>query len=134
MHFATGQLMGVVAKPPTVFTTQAGKTIVTLRVAVVRPDHKGEERTNYIGVKTFGKSAEIAEKLVEGVEILATGKLETETWTSKEGAKQYALVLVASDLVATGGRPSAATRPPAERPQQSGFPASGSSDIPDLPF
>lgn len=86
------QLIGNLGQDPEVRTTQAGKKIVTLRIATSeswRDERSGErvERTEWHRVVVFNETlAGIAEKhLTKGAKVLIEGKLVTNKWKDRDG-------------------------------------------------
>ena len=50
----------------------------------------GEQQTDFISCVTFGKGAEFAEKyLKKGTKIVVCGRIQTGSYTNKDGAKIY---------------------------------------------
>ncbi len=57
-----------------------------------------DDSTTFIKVTIWGKRAEAAaEHLIKGQRIAATGRLETEKWTSNDGTEQTTLTMAATD-------------------------------------
>ena len=51
---------------------------------------EGEENTDFISCVAFGKGAEFAEKyLKKGTKIVVCGRIQTGSYTNKDGAKIY---------------------------------------------
>lgn len=58
----------------------------------------GEYETDFINVVAFGKSAEFAEKYFKkGMKVLVTGRIQTGSYTNKDGQKVYTTDIVAED-------------------------------------
>lgn len=50
----------------------------------------GEQSADFISCVTFGKNAEFAEKyLKQGTKIIVTGRIQTGSYTNREGVKVY---------------------------------------------
>ncbi|NOU45894.1 MAG: single-stranded DNA-binding protein [Bacteroidales bacterium] len=65
-------------------------------------NNKGErvEETQWHNLVAWGKTAEIVEKLVKkGKEIVIEGKLTTNSWEDKEGAKHYTVEVVVNEIL-----------------------------------
>lgn len=68
-------------------------------------DGKRKEETQWHNVIAWGKTAELAEKLLKkGKEVAVDGKLTSRTYNDKEGARKYITEIVASELVLLGAR------------------------------
>lgn len=79
-------LMGRLTKDPDVRRTNDGVAIGRFTLAVDRI--KGE--ADFISCVTFSKTAEFAEKyLRKGTKICGSGRIQTGSYTNKEGQKVY---------------------------------------------
>ena len=112
-----------------------------------RRNNDGEQTADFIGCVAFGRSAEFAEKyLRQGTKIVVTGRIQTGSYTNREGQKVYTTDVVvedqefaeskaASESSASSYSRPAAPVPPAAAPAG----ADGFMNIPDgieeeLPF
>lgn len=85
-------LMGRLTKKPEIRTTTDGLSIASYTLAVDRL--KGE--ADFINIKAFGKGADFAEKYLDkGMKIAITGRIQTGSYTNKEGRKIYTFDVVA---------------------------------------
>lgn len=85
-------LIGRLTKDPEIRTTQGGLTVATYTLAVDRPVKKeGEERNaDFIRCTSFGKTAEFCERyLVKGTKIGVDGRIQTGSYTDKDGKTVY---------------------------------------------
>ena len=58
----------------------------------------GENNADFIGCVAFGKSAEFAEKyLRQGTKIIVTGRIQTGSYTNRDGQKVYTTDVVVED-------------------------------------
>lgn len=58
----------------------------------------GQQSADFIGCVAFGKSAEFAEKyLKKGTKILVTGRIQTGSYTNRDGNKVYTTDVVVED-------------------------------------
>ena len=58
----------------------------------------GEYDTDFINVVAFGKSAEFASKyFAKGTKVVITGRIQTGSYTNKDGQKVYTTDVVAED-------------------------------------
>lgn len=85
-------LMGRLTKKPEIRTTTDGLSIASYTLAVDRL--KGE--ADFINIKAFGKGADFAEKYLDkGMKIAVTGRIQTGSYTNKEGRKVFTFDVVA---------------------------------------
>ena len=97
-------LMGRLTRDPDVrYTTgDEARAIARYTLAVdrrMRRDREdGQQTADFIGCVAFGKSAEFAEKyLHKGIKICITGRIQTGSYTNKEGQKVYTTDVVVED-------------------------------------
>lgn len=124
-------LMGRLTKDPEIRTGNTQVARYTL--AVDRRFSNSEEKTDFINIVAFGKSAEFAEKyLKKGMKIVVTGRIQTGSYTDKDNKKVYTTDIVAEDqeFCESKGNSSA----PTENKQSDGdfmdIPANALSDMP----
>ena len=80
-------LMGRLTKDPDVRRTNDGTAIGRFTLAV---DRLKKDEADFIGCVTFGKTAEFAEKyLRKGTKICGSGRIQTGSYTNKDGQKVY---------------------------------------------
>lgn len=120
-------LMGRLTKDPDVRRTNDGTAIGRFTLAV---DRMKKDEADFIGCVTFGKTAEFAEKyLKKGTKIAGSGRIQTGSYTNKEGQKVYTTDVILERLEFAESK---ASQP---KPDGDGF-----MDIPDgvddagLPF
>ena len=100
---------------------------------------------DFIGCVAFGRSAEFAEKyLKQGTKIAITGRIQTGSYTNKDGNKVYTTDVVVeeqefAESKAASGQASGGGYQPAGRPAPGNAGAEGFMSIPegiedDLPF
>lgn len=95
-------LMGRLTRDPDVRYTQGPNAtgIARYTLAVDRRYKKqGEDQTaDFISCVTFGRGAEFAEKyLKQGTKIIATGRIQTGSYTNREGKKVYTTDVVVEE-------------------------------------
>ena len=94
-------LMGRLTRDPNVRYSQGENPTAVARysLAVDRRFSKNEENsTDFINIVAFGKAGEFAEKyLHKGTKVLVTGRIQTGSYTNKEGQKVYTTDVVAED-------------------------------------
>lgn len=134
-------LMGRLTKNPEIYYAQGSGTAVTrYTLAVNRPfKQNGDQQADFIQCITFGKSAEFAEKyLHKGIKIAITGRIQTGSYTNREGQKVYTTdVVVESHEFCE--RKADNNNPNYSQPDYAPSNANGFMDIPDgiddeLPF
>ena len=63
-----------------------------------RRNNDGEQTADFIGCVAFGRSAEFAEKYFrQGLKVIVTGRIQTGSYTNKEGQKVYTTDVVVED-------------------------------------
>jgi single-strand DNA-binding protein len=86
-------LMGRLTRDPDVRYTQGNNAMCVARytLAVDRPKRKDQEsQADFISCVAFGKSGEFAEKyLHKGTKMVITGRIQTGSYTNKDGQKVY---------------------------------------------
>lgn len=92
-------LMGRLTKDPDV-RGEGTNLVARYSLAVDRrfKDNDGKYQTDFINIVVFGKGAEFAEKyLKKGTKVVVTGRIQTGSYTNKEGAKIYTTDVIAED-------------------------------------
>ena len=94
-------LMGRLTRDPEVRYSQGDTPTAIARytLAVDRIARKdGEASADFISCVAFGKSAEFAEKyLHKGTKLVITGRIQTGSYTNKDGQKVYTTDVVVED-------------------------------------
>ena len=105
-----------------------------------------EQNADFISCVAFGKQGEFAEKyLKQGTKIAITGRIQTGSYTNKDGQKVYTTDVVieeqefAESKNASGGNSGGNAAPAGNPPAQESAPNDGFMNIPagienDLPF
>ena len=136
-------LMGRLTREPDVRYSQnvdGSIAIARYTLAVDRRRGKDQEQTaDFISCVAFGKAGEFAEKyLHQGTKIVVTGRIQTGSYTNKDGQKVYTTDVVVEDHEFAESK-SAATNTPS-RPEPGQMLGDGYMAIPDgvddegLPF
>ena len=135
-------LLGRIVRDPEIRYSQGENAMAIARytLAVDRKYKKdGEQNADFISCIAFGKSAEFAEKyLKKGTKIAVTGRIQTGSFTNKDGQKVYTTdVVVEEQEFAESKNASQGGEGKAEKPQPA--PDNGFMSIPDgieneLPF
>lgn len=89
-------LIGRLTRDPEVRMTTSNTAVGRYTLAVDRRFKKdGEPTADFIPCITFGKAAEFAEKyLSKGIKIAVTGRIQTGSYTNREGQKVYTTDIV----------------------------------------
>lgn len=84
-------LMGRLTRDPDIRYNQDNMCIARYTLAVNRMKTKdGKQEADFISCLAFGKSAEFAEKyLHQGSKILVSGRIQTGSYTNKDGKQVY---------------------------------------------
>lgn len=95
-------LMGRLTRDPEVRYSQGENTLAIARYTLAvdrRFNRNGDENSaDFIGCVAFGKSAEFAERyLHKGTKIVVTGRIQTGSYTNKDGVKVYTTDVVVED-------------------------------------
>ncbi|MCI9068171.1 MAG: single-stranded DNA-binding protein [Lachnospiraceae bacterium] len=97
-------LMGRLTRDPDIRYSQSGMAVARYTLAVDRRfsrnnDNGGDQQTaDFIGCVAFGKSAEFAEKyLHQGTKIAVSGRIQTGSYTNRDGQKVYTTDVVVDD-------------------------------------
>ena len=139
-------LCGRLTKDPDVRYSQGAEPMAIARYTLAvdrrgRSTKEGEQTADFISCIAFGKAGEFAEKyLKKGTKMLITGRIQTGSYTNKEGVKVYTTDIVVEDQEFAESKNSSqngtgnAQSAPANASEDDGF-----MDIPDgideeLPF
>ena len=99
-------LIGNLGKDPEVRQTQSGTSVGNLSLGVTERRKEGDEykdRTEWVSVDCFGKTAENAAKLLQkGRQVFVEGRLQTRTWEDKNGQTRYTTEVLANQLLFLG--------------------------------
>ena len=78
--------------------TQSGKSVCEFALAI-NENYGGENRTDFIDVQAWEKTAENLAKFVsKGSKLLVEGKIRTSTYQTQDGKKMKRTVVVASNF------------------------------------
>lgn len=109
-------LMGRLTRDPEVRYTQGQDSLCIARytLAVDRRQKKDNEAAaDFISIVAFGKAGEFAEKYFKkGTKLVVSGRIQTGSYTNKDGQKVYTTEVVAEDQeFAESKRSENATQP-----------------------
>lgn len=96
-------LMGRLTRDPDVRYTQGDNAMAIARytLAVDRRFNRNntdEQNADFIGCVAFGRAGEFAEKyLRKGTKVVVTGRIQTGSYTNKDGVKVYTTDVVVED-------------------------------------
>lgn len=95
-------LMGRLTRDPEVRYTQGDNQMAIARYTLAvdrRFNRNGDENTaDFISCVAFGKSGEFAERYFrKGTKVLVTGRIQTGSYTNKDGVKVYTTDVVVED-------------------------------------
>lgn len=147
-------LMGRLTRDPEVRYSSGDSSMAIARYTLAvdrrfRRNGDGEQTADFIGCVAFGKSAEFAERYFrQGLKIVVTGRIQTGSYTNKDGQKVYTTDVVVEDQefaeskaasMSNGGGGYEASAPAPARPAPSAASGDGFMNIPDgideeLPF
>jgi len=130
-------LIGNLTTSPDVRTTQAGGTVVKMRLAVSRPRRDGEDQgADYVDVTAFGATAENCGRyLAKGRKVAIDGRLHHSEWDSDAGHRQKLEVIANNVEFLT---PRSATGNPDDEEPDDAEPAAttvgAGQETEDIPF
>lgn len=133
-------LLGRLARDPEVRYSQGENSLCVARYSLAvdrRNTREGEQTADFVFIVAFGKAGEFAEKyLKKGTKIALTGRIQTGSYTNKDGVKVYTTEVVAEDQEFAESKKSSEG---SETKATQGSSADGFMDIPDgieedLPF
>lgn len=133
-------LMGRLTRDPEVRYSQGAQPLAIARYTLAvdrRGSKQGEQSADFINCIAFGKSGEFAEKyLHQGTKIVVTGRIQTGSYTNRDGQKVYTTDVVVEEQEFTESKKN--TQPAPEPAPAGGY--EGFMNIPDnvedegLPF
>ena len=137
-------LMGRLTRDPEVRYSQGENATAVARftLAVDRRFRRDDASTDFIGCVAFGRNAEFIEKYFrEGTKALITGRIQTGSYTNRDGQKVYTTDVVVEDqeFAESKNAQGESGVQPVSRPQPSAAIGDGFMNIPDgideeLPF
>ena len=139
-------LMGRLTRDPEVRYSQGENATAVARftLAVDRRFRRDDTSTDFIGCVAFGRNAEFIEKYFrQGTKALITGRIQTGSYTNRDGQKVYTTDVVVEDQEFAESKNASGANDagfaPMSRPQPSAAIGDGFMNIPDgideeLPF
>ena len=117
-------LMGRLTRDPDVRYSAGENALAIARYTLAvdrRFSRNGEATADFISCVVFGRGAEFAEKyLRQGVKIAVTGRIQTGSYTNREGQKVYTTEVVVEDQEFAESK-AASEGYAASRPQTGGY-------------
>lgn len=121
-------LMGRLTRDPDVRYSQGANAIAIARYTLAvdrRFKRENEEQTaDFISCVAFGRSAEFTEKyLHQGTKMLVTGRIQTGSYTNKDGQRVYTTDVVVEDQEFAESKISTEPKEtlPSNTPEEEGF-------------
>ena len=115
-------LMGRLARDPDVRTTQGGRQVARMTIAVDRRISRaniqpGQQTADFINLVAWERTAEFAgHYLNKGSQILVEGRIQTRSYEAQDGSKRYVTEIIADSVEALGSRDEGS----APRPRDNG--------------
>lgn len=129
-------MMGRLTADPDIRYTNDGTAIARYNLAVDRRYKKdGEQSADFISCVVFGKGGEFAEKyLKKGTKICVEGRIQTGSYTNREGKKVYTtdIVVEAQEFAESKGKGEETA--PEPKPDEDGFMSVPDGIQEELPF
>lgn len=125
----TVSLIGRLTRDPEVRYTSTQMAVARFSIAIDRPVKEGgEKQTDFPNIVVFGKQAENCERfLAKGRKVAINGRIQTGSYTDKEGRKVYTTDVVANYVEFLDSAPQQAK--PEQGEQVEGF-KQADDDIP----
>lgn len=141
-------LMGRLTRDPNISYAQSTENMAIARFTlavdrrVKRQETEGQQTADFISCVCFGKQAEFVEKyLRQGIKIAVAGRLQTGSYTNKEGQKVYTTDVLLDDIEFAESKNAGTGSSSYQAPQRPGSSVDGDGfmNIPDgideeLPF
>ena len=117
-------LMGRLTRNPDIRYTQGEKSVCIARYTLAvdrRFKRDGEQEADFISCVAFGRQAEFAEKyLQKGTKIVISGRIQTGSYTNREGARIYTTDIVVEEQDFAESKATAAGSNPESRAAAAG--------------
>ena len=119
-------LVGRLTRDPDIRYTQGDNSMAVARYTLAvdrrRASADGQREADFIGCVAFGRQAEFAERyLHQGTKLVVTGRIQTGSYTNRDGQKVYTTDVVVEDQEFAGSKAASEGR------QQQAGPSSYSS-------
>ena len=91
-------LMGRLTRDPEVRYSQGEHSMAVAKYALAVNRRGQDEPADFINIVAFGKAGEFAEKYFrKGMRVLVSGRIQTGSYTNKEGQRVYTTDIIADD-------------------------------------
>lgn len=128
-------LMGRLARDPEVRYSQGENPTAVARYSLAVDRKFKKDETDFINCVAFGKSGEFAEKyLKKGVKIAVSGRIQTGSYTDKDGKKVYTTDVVVEEHFFCEGKGNEEPSAPSAPAQESDFMNIPAGMQEELPF
>jgi len=142
-------LMGRLTRDPEVRYSQGERSMAIARYTLAvdrrgRRGQDGEQSADFINIVAFNRAGEFAEKYFrQGMRVLVSGRIQTGSYTNKEGQRVYTTEVIADDQEfadSKGAGGGSGSYQPTSRPAPASSIGDGFMNIPDgvedegLPF
>ena len=130
-------LMGRLTRDPEVRYSQGENSMAIARYTLAvdrrfRRSNDGEQTADFIGCVAFGRSAEFAERYFrQGLKVVVTGRIQTGSYTNKDGQKVYTTDVVVEDQEFAESKAASESNGGGSRPAASASAPAPSSDAGD---
>ena len=117
-------LIGRLTKDPDVRWTQGAEQMCIARYTLAIDRSTKEKATDFISCITFGKNAEFADKyLHKGMKIAVEGRIQTGSYTNKDGQKVYTTDVVVDkhEFCESASNNAQSAQPEAQQDWNEGF-------------
>lgn len=112
-------LIGRLTRDPDIKATTTGMTVASFSLAVNR---RKKDEADFINCKAFDKTADVVSKYcAKGKQVCVLGRIQTGSYTAKDGHKVYTTDVMVDELELLGSREDAPKPEPKPAPKQSGF-------------
>ena len=136
-------LMGRLVRDPETRYTNGTEPMCVTRYTIAidrRMKKEGKQSADFINCVAFGKTGEHAEKFYhQGIKVVVTGRIQTGSYTNKEGRKVYTTDVVVEEQEFAESKTNSQGNGQQEQPTQYPADEQGFMNIPDgideeLPF
>lgn len=128
----TASVTGNLGRDPEIRTIPSGKTVAEMNIGV----SEGRDKTCWLKVVGWEKTAEIMATFRKGDGIMAQGRLSMDEWVDRDTNKKRTMIkLVAFEVKKLAPRSANPDQPPAEDFSQGGsHPGAPQDDGDEIPF
>lgn len=129
-------IMGRLTRDPETRYTNGTEPMAISRYSLAvdrRHTQEGQQAADFIPVVAFGKAAEFAEKyFIKGMKVLVTGRIQTGSYTNRDGVKVYTTDVIAEDQEFTESKRESDAHP--EAPTQAADFEFNDAELGEVPF